>query len=292
MCDQDSFGDMLSYSRRADVVSRRQFGALSVGAGLTMMLPPVANAADIVESDVEIKTTNGSADAYLVHPASGKSAGVLMWPDIFGLRPAFRMMGKRLAEAGYTVLVPNPFYRIKRAPIVPPGASFQDEATRNTLMGMMQSLTPTTQQTDARAFIPFLDQQASIDRKRKLATTGYCMGGPIAFRTAATFPGRVGALASFHGANLVSNNPDSPHLLIPSMKAAALIAIAANDDEKQPEAKNVLRESFAKAKLAAEIEVYAGTMHGWCPPDSAVYNEAQAEKAWGRMLDLFKKSLA
>jgi carboxymethylenebutenolidase len=174
---------------------------------------------------------------------------------------------------------------------VPPGASFQDEATRKTLMGMMQSLTPATQQTDARAFIPYLDQQASVDRKRKLATTGYCMGGPIAFRTAATFPSRVGALASFHGANLVSNTPDSPHLLIPSMKAAALIAIAANDDEKQPEAKNVLRESFAKAKLATEIEVYAGTMHGWCPPDSAVYNEGQAEKAWGRMLDLFKKSL-
>ncbi|MGA3156248.1 MAG: dienelactone hydrolase family protein [Steroidobacteraceae bacterium] len=292
MCDQDSFNDMLEYAQRSSELSRRRFGALSFAGGLAAMLPRIAGAADVVEADVDIKTPDGVADSYFVHPATGKSPGVLMWTDIMGLRPAFKLMGKRLAESGYAVLVPNPFYRSRKAPVLPPGASMQDDATRQTLMGLMGSLTTERQFTDARAFVGFLDSQRVVDHKRKMGTAGYCMGGPLTFRTAATFPDRIGAGASFHGANLASDKPDSPHLLVPMMKAQYLIAIAENDDMKDPAAKTLLREAFASAKLPAEIEVYAGTMHGWCPPDSSVYNEAQAEKAWGRMLNLFKTALA
>jgi carboxymethylenebutenolidase len=175
---------------------------------------------------------------------------------------------------------------------VPEGASFADEATRNTVMPLAQALSPTTHVTDARAFIAWLDGQPQVDRNRKIGTTGYCMGGPIVMRTAAAVPDRVGAGASFHGGGLVTNNPDSPHLLVPQMKAHFLFAIAENDDQREPEAKNVLRETYQKAGLPAEIEVYAGAAHGWCPPDSAVYNEAQAERAWSRMLVLFENALA
>lgn len=292
MCDQDSFNDMLEYAQRSSELSRRRFGALSFAGGVAAMLPRIAGAADVIEADVDIKTPDGVADSYFVHPATGKFPGVLMWTDIMGLRPAFKQMGKRLAESGYAVLVPNPFYRSRKAPILPPGASMQDDATRQTLMGLMGSLTPERQFTDARAFVGFLDSQRVVDHKRKMGTAGYCMGGPLTFRTAAAFPERIGAGASFHGANLASDKPDSPHLLVPMIKAQYLIAIAESDDMKDPAAKTLLREAFASAKLPAEIEVYAGTMHGWCPPDSNVYNEAQAEKAWGRMLNLFKTALA
>jgi carboxymethylenebutenolidase len=247
---------------------------------------------DTTESEVEIKTPDGTADAYLVHPAAGKHPGVLIWPDIFGLRPAFKQMGKRLAEAGYTVLVVNPFYRTKKAPTAPEKADFNDPATRDMLYGLKATLSPATAKTDAEAFITWLDGQAAVDKKRKVGTTGYCMSGPIAFETAAARADRIGAVATFHGGGLVTDQPDSPHLLIPKMKAHFLIAIAENDDQKQPDAKNTLRESFSKASLPAEIEVYAGTLHGWCPPDSAVYNAPQAEKAWERKLALFKEALA
>jgi carboxymethylenebutenolidase len=290
MCDNDSIHDILEFQRRAEL-SRRQFGALTVGTGLMFMLPKVADAAEVKESEVEIKTADGTCDAYFVHPASGKHPGVLVWPDIFGLRPAFKTMGKRLAESGYSVLVVNQFYRTKKPPIAAEGASFQDPDVRAALMKLAGALSKETVDTDAQAFIPWLDKQASVDKKRKMGTTGYCMGGPMTMRTAAAFPDRVGAGASFHGGGLVTDKPDSPHLLVPKMKASYLFAIAANDDEKQPDAKNVLRETFEKAKLPAEIEVYEGTMHGWCPPDSQVYNEAQAEKAWSRLLALFGKAL-
>jgi carboxymethylenebutenolidase len=201
-------------------------------------------------------------------------------------------MGKRLAESGYAVLVVNPFYRQKRAPVVPPGASFADQATRDIVMPLAKGLSATTHVTDAKAFVAFLDTQAAVDKRRKIGTTGYCMGGPIVMRTAAAVPDRIGAGASFHGGGLVTKNADSPHLLIPSMKAHFLFAVAENDDQKEPDAKNVLRDEFAKAKLPAEIEVYAGAAHGWCPPDSAVYNEKQAERAWARLLALFKTALA
>lgn len=290
MCDHDSLDDIVKYQLRYGL-SRRGFGAMTVGVGLASVLPSVANAAAVVESEVEIKTPDGVADAYFVHPAKGEHPGVLIWPDIFGLRPAFKQMGKRLAESGYAVLVVNPFYRTKKAPTAPEKADFEDPATRTALMALKSSLTAQTGTVDAQALIGWLDSQSAVDKKRKMGTAGYCMGGPLTMQTAAAVPGRVGAGASFHGGGLVTDKPDSPHLLVSTMKAHFLIAIAENDDQRQPEAKNVLRETFAKAKLPAEIEVYAGTLHGWCPPDAKVYNHDQAEKAWSRMLALFKTAL-
>ena len=290
MCDQHFEEDLANYTRFPPL-TRRQFATVSMGAGVAVLLPRAADALQVAESDVTVKTPDGVADCYFVHPASGTGAGVIVWPDILGLRPAFRQMGKRLAESGYSVLVVNPFYRQKKAPVVPPGASFADQATRDIVMPLAQGLNATTHTTDARAFVAFLDSQAAVDKKRKIGTTGYCMGGPIVMRTAAAVPDRIGAGASFHGGGLVTKAPDSPHLLIPTMKAHFLFAIAENDDQRDPEAKNVLREWYAKAKLPAEIEVYAGAAHGWCPPDSAVYNEKQAERAWSRLLVLFKTAL-
>jgi carboxymethylenebutenolidase len=291
MCEKDDFDEMYELSRFRDL-SRRQFGALTLGVGLSAVLPRLADAADTNESEIEIKTPDGTCDAYLVHPVKGRNPAVLIWPDIFGLRPAFRQMGKRLAESGYTVLVINPFYRTKKAPTAPEHPDFNDPATRQALMSLAGTLSPATALTDATAFVAYLDSQPSVDKKRKMGTTGYCMGGPFVFRTAAAFPDRVGAGATFHGGGLATDKPESPHLLIPKMKAQFLIAIAENDDQREPEVKNILRDSFAKAHLPAEIEVYAGTKHGWCPPDSAVYNAEQAEKAWSRMMVLFKKALA
>ena len=292
MCDQDSIDDIIEFQLKNPGMSRRRFGALTLGAGLVSLLPPVAGAIEVQDSEVDIKTPDGTADAYFVRPAKGAAPGVLVWPDIFGLRPAFRQMGKRLAESGYSVLVVNPFYRTQHAPTAPEHPDFNDAATRTTLMGLMNSLTPATVVTDARAFVAYLDSQPSVSRKHKMGTTGYCMGGPYTLRTAATFPDRIGAGASFHGGSLVTDKPDSPHLLIPQIKAHYLFAIAENDDQRQPEAKDVLRAAFAKAKVPAEIEVYAGTKHGWCPPDTATYDHDQAEKAWSRMLVLFKSALA
>ena len=289
MCERD---DLDEFARRSTDVSRRRFGAMALGAGLVAALPGLANAADTQGTNVDIKTPDGVADAYFVHPSQGKSAGVLIWPDIFGLRPAFRQMATRLAGSGYAVLVINPFYRTQRAPTAPAKPDFNDPATRQALMTLMGTLNANTAVTDAKAFVAFLDGQMPVDRKKKIATTGYCMGGPFVFRTAAAFPERVGAGATFHGGGLVTDKPDSPHLLIPQIKASFLVAIAENDDQREPQTKDVLRDSFAKAHLPAEIEVYAGTMHGWCPPDSHVYNESQAEKAWSRMLALFSQSLA
>jgi carboxymethylenebutenolidase len=245
----------------------------------------------VVETDVNVKTPDGTADCYFVHPATGAHAGVLVWPDILGLRPAFRQMGKRLAESGYAVLVVNPFYRRKRAPVVPAGASFADEATRDLVLPLARSLSAATAATDARAFVAWLDAQPAVDAKRKLGTAGYCMGGPLTMRSAAAVPERVGAGASFHGGGLVTQEADSPHRLVPRMRAQYLFAVAENDDAREPESKNVLREAFAKAALPAEIEVYPAA-HGWCPPDSPVYDAAQAERAWSRMLALFGRALA
>jgi carboxymethylenebutenolidase len=287
MCDQDHFeDDRLEYEARG-LVTRRQFGVL-VGAGITMMLPRVANAVAVTEADVNVTTPDGTADCYFVHPASGAAAGVLIWPDIFGLRPAFRQMGKRLAESGYAVLVVNPFYRVKKAPTAPNGAATPIADVRP----LAQGLNETTHTSDAKAFIGWLDKQPSVAKNRKVGTQGYCMGGPIAFRTAAAVPDRVGAVASFHGGGLVTDQPNSPHLQAAKTKAQFLIAIAANDDQRAPNDKTVLKDTFAKVNLPAEIEVYEGAAHGWCPPDSGVYNEPQAEKAWSRLLALYGKALA
>jgi len=287
MCDQDHFDDDLKEFEAGGLVTRRQFGVL-LGAGMVMMLPKVANAVAVSESDVTIKTPDGTCDAYFVHPSTGTAPGVLVWPDIFGLRPAFRQMGKRLAETGYSVVVVNPFYRRMKAPTAAKGSATPIPE----LMPLAQSLSETTQMTDAKAFIAWLDQQQSVAKNRKVGTQGYCMGGPIAFRTAAAVPDRVGAIASFHGGGLVTDMPNSPHLQAAKTKAQLLIAIAANDDMRSPNEKNVLKETFAKANLPAEIEVYTGAAHGWCPPDSGVYNEPQAEKAWSRLIALYGKALA
>ena len=233
-------------------------------------------------------TPDGTADCYFVHPASGTAPGVLVWPDIFGLRPAFRQMGKRLAESGYSVLVVNPFYRVKKAPTAEKGGATPIADVRP----LAQGLNETTHMTDAKAFIAWLDEQKPVAKNRKVGTQGYCMGGPMAFRTSAAVPGRVGAVASFHGGGLVADAPNSPHLQAAKSKAQFLIAIAANDDTRAPNDKTTLKETFAKANLPAEIEVYTGAAHGWCPPDSQVYNEPLAEKAWGRLLALYGKALA
>jgi carboxymethylenebutenolidase len=286
MCDQDHSSEDLSKYEALGLVTRRQFGVL-LGAGVAMMLPQVANAVTVTESDVTVMTPDGTADCYFVHPATGTAPGVLIWPDIFGLRPAFRQMGKRLAESGYSVLVVNPFYRVKKAPTAANGGATPIQQ----VLPLAQGLNEMTHMTDAKAFIGWLDKQAPVAKNRKMGTQGYCMGGPIAFRTAAAMPDRVGAVASFHGGGLVTDMPNSPHLQAAKTKVQLLIAIAQNDDMTRPNEKTVLKETFEKAKLNAEIEVYGG-MHGWCPPDSTVYNEQLAEKAWGRLIALYGKALA
>src|SRR6478609_11486401 len=286
MCDQDHFEDDRLKYEALGLVTRKQFGIM-LGAGVAMLLPKVANAVTVTESDVKVKTPDGTADCYFVHPATGTAPGVLVWPDIFGLRSTMRTMGKRLAESGYSVLVVNPFYRsTKGLAAGVPNPTIQQN------MPLMQALSETTNMTDAKAFVAWLDQQPSVAKNRKVGTQGYCMGGPIAFRTSAAVPDRVGAVASFHGGGLVTDQPNSPHLQAATSKAQLLIAIAANDDQRAPNDKTVLKETFEKASLPAEIEVYTGAAHGWCPPDSSVYNEPQAEKAWSRLLALYGKALA
>jgi carboxymethylenebutenolidase len=286
MCDQDHFEEDRLKGESSGLVTRRQFGAL-VAAGVALTLPKVVDAVAVTEMDVTIKTPDGTCDAYFVHPATGTAPGVLVWPDIFGLRPAFRQMGKRLAETGYSVVVINPFYRAQKAPTAAKGAAtpIQD------LLPLAKALGETTHMTDAKAFIAWLDQQQSVAKNQKIGTQGYCMGGPMAFRTAAAVPDRVGAIASFHGGGLVTKEPNSPHLQASKTKAQLLIAIASNDDMRSPDEKNILKETFAKSGQPAEIEVYSG-MHGWCPPDSTVYNMPDAEKAWSRLLELYKKALS
>lgn len=292
MCDNHTNEENEAYLKLHQTMSRRTFGKLTAGAGMMMMLPSVLNAQDVMEMDVNIETPDGTADCYFVHPTTGTHAAVIIWPDILGLRPAFRAMGKRLAQSGYSVLVVNPFYRSAKSPVVGEGASFADPAIAAIVRPMAGQLNATTHVTDARAFVAWVDQQSSVDTGRKIGTMGYCMGGPIVMRTAATLPDRIGAGGSFHGGGLNTTNPDSPHLGIPNMQASMLIAVAANDDERDPESKNVLRAAFDAAGVTAEIEVYEGAMHGWCVPDSAVYNEPQAEKAWSRMLAIFETALA
>ena len=257
-----------------------------------MMLPPVADAREITGRDVVIETPDGQAEAWFTHPAGGSHPGVLVWPDIRGLRPAFRAMADRLAQSGYAVVVVNPFYRGARMPVFPEGMGFRDPRFREIVTPLRAALTPEAVQRDAVAFTGWLDAQAAVDTGRPLGTTGYCMGGPLVMRTAAAVPSRVGAGASFHGGGLATSEPDSPHLLIPDMAADFLIAVAENDDEREPDARRILKQSFDAAGLNAEIEVYQDAMHGWCPPDSPVYHEAQAEKAWRRLLALFETALA
>ena len=281
MCDEKTFEqDLKKYSRR-DV------GTLAASVGVAMAVPRVANAVDVNEGEVEVETPDGVCDAYFAAPVSGAHAAVLMWPDIFGLRPAFRQMGKRLAETGYSVLVVNPFYRTQRAPTAEYGAS----TPIPDVLPLARSLNPQTQVTDSRAFVAWLDAQDEVDESRQIGTMGYCMSGSFTMRAAATLPDRIGAACSYHGGGLVTDAPDSPHLLMPQMQAELLIAIAENDDMQDPEAKNVLRDAAADANVTAEIEVYPAA-HGWCPFDTRVYDFVESERAWARTLEIFERSLA
>jgi carboxymethylenebutenolidase len=285
MCDKDHFAESVKEYEARGLITRRQFGML-VAAGVAMALPESADAQATAEREIEIKTPDGSCDAYFVHPASGTGAAVLIWPDIFGLRPAMRTMGKRLAGAGYSVLVVNPFYRVGK-----PNATGATPIKE--MMNFRKGMNQATDLSDAKAFIAWLDAQPQVNKNRKIGTQGYCMGGPMAFHTASAVPGRVGAVASFHGGGLVGKegDPNSPHLLAAATKVSFLIAIAENDDKTSPNDKTVLKETFDKAKLMSEIEVYPAA-HGWCPPDTQVYNEPAAERAWSRLLALYGKALA
>ena len=290
MCDEQTERDIDAAVGRA--MTRRRFTTVTAAAAAAAIMPRAKGAPAVAGENVNVETPDGQADCYFTHPATGRHAAVIVWPDILGLRPAFRAMGDRLAGSGYAVLVVNPYYRTAQAPVVPEGASFRDAATRETVMPLYQSLSAEGNVTDAKAFVEFLDAQPAVDAGRKIGTTGYCMGGPMTMRTAAAVPDRIGAGASFHGGGLATGDESSPHLLVPRMRASFLFAIAENDDENDPEAKVKLREAFDAANLDAEIEVYAGTLHGWCPPDSAVYNEERAERAWARLLVLFEGALA
>ncbi len=288
MCDDLTMADEAG-------IDRRGFAAGAAALSAAALFPAAAcagKAVDIKGSDVAVTTPDGPADCYFVHPAKGKSAGVIIWPDIFGLRPAFRQMADRLARSGYAVLVVNPYYRSVKAPVIPAGEDLRSDANFAKVREQAIKLSPATNVTDAKAFVAFLDTQPSVNRKRKIGTMGYCMGGPVVMRTAAAIPARIGAGASFHGGGLATDKPDSPHLLVPQMKAQFLFAVAENDDQRNPDEKVKVKDAFAAAKLPAEIEVYKGTMHGWCPPDAKVYNHEQAERAWARLLVLFGKALA
>ena len=280
-------------------ISRRGFGALGLAAGLAVTTARAAQGPALTETDVTIKTPDGNADAVFIHPATGSYPGVLIWTDALGLRPAFREMGRRLAAEGYAVLVPNPFYRLVKGQPFDANFSFQNQDDMAKLRPLMGSIGAAgAAEKDAPAYVAWMDSQAAVNKAKKIGTQGYCMGGPLTMRTAAALPDRIGAGGSFHGGGLVTDMPSSPHLLAPKLKAQYYFGIAANDDMGQPDAKDKLKAAFAEAKLKAEIEVYAGTLHGWCVPDMPqqngmpIYNKPQAEKAWAKLIALYKTALA
>jgi len=281
-------------------LSRRAFVALSIAGGLARATAPAVAASPVVESDLSIETRDGACDAAFIHPASGVHPGVLIWPDAFGLRPAMREMGRRLAQDGFAVLVPNPFYRLVKAPLydTAENVDFGDPATRARFGPLMASINaPGAAEKDAMVFVAFLDAQSQVDRSRRIGSQGYCMGGALVLRTAAAVPERIGAAASFHGGGLVTDKPDSPHLLAPRIRARTYIGVAANDDQRQPETKDKLRAAFVAANVPTEIEVYPAR-HGWCVPDmpteagAPIYSAADAERAWGKLLALYRSALA
>jgi carboxymethylenebutenolidase len=284
---------------RLGEIARRDFVALSVTAGLAATAGSAAAALDVVETEVEIKTPDGTCDAAFIHPKTGSHPGVLIWPDAFGLRPAMRDIAKRLAAEGYSVLVPNPFYRVSKAPFTnASNFNFQNPTDMAKLRPLMASVNaPGNAEKDAVAYVAFLDAQKEVNKAKKIGTQGYCMGGALVVKTAAALPDRIGAGASFHGGGLVTDKPDSPHLLAPKIKARMYFGVASNDDARQPDAKDKLKEAFAAAKVPAEIEVYAGALHGWCVPDmptqngTPIYNKPDAERAWGKLIALYKAAL-
>jgi carboxymethylenebutenolidase len=272
-------------------LTRRDFSALGTAAVLTTYLSGVeALAADmpLTESMVMAQTPDGQADAFFVHPAKGKHPGVILWPDVLGLRDTKKAMARRLAASGYAVLVVNQYYRNFRGPLGPDFSSFRSPEGQAKLGPARSALTHEALTRDAMAHVAFLDDQAAVDTARGIGTQGYCMGGPFTVRTAAAVPSRVKAAASFHGGGLVTDEPTSPHKLLPATQASYQIAVAKNDDERSPEDKNVFRAAAEAAGRPAEIEVYAAD-HGWCVPDSPSYDEAEADRAWGRLLALYSK---
>ncbi len=289
MCEADTWAENLADHAARSAMSRRAFGGLAAASAMAAAFP--AFGADEVESRaVQVPMAEGQADGFLVHPRTGRHPGVVLWPDILGLRPAIEAMARRLAAEGYAVLVLNPYYRVEPAPVVPVGATFTDTKVREKVIGLKQGLTVAMTVADAIHQVRYLDQLPAVDPARPIGTLGYCMGGPFAFRTAAAAPARVGALASFHGGGLVTESEDSPHKQIPTMTAAALVAIAATDHEKEPLTKGELERAFQAVQRSAEVEVYPAA-HGWCPTDSAVYDAVQAERAWARLLHLFTEHL-
>ncbi len=279
-------------------LGRRDFVALSVAAGLTASAAS-AKGMEVVETDVEIKTPDGTCNAAFIHPKGGSHPGVIIWTDIFGLRPSMREIGKRISSEGYSVLVPNPFYRVGKDQYT--DASHVNFATEypSKLRALAASIgAEGAAEKDAVAYVEFLDKQKQVNKHKKIGTQGYCMGGPLVFRTCATVPERVGAGATFHGGGLVTKNPNSPHLLVPKMKSTMYIGIAASDDKTQPDAKDKLREAFDAAHVPAEIHVWEGTIHGWCvsdmPPNASgpIYNKPDAEAAWVKLVELYKAALA
>lgn len=278
-------------------MTRREFAALSLAAGVAIATGAGAETTRRVsDTSVEVKTASGTCDAALVAPSEGHWPAVIMFPDAFGLRPTMRDMAKRLAQDGYTVLVPNPYYRLTRAPGIPPGFDFSNPADRQKLAELRAPLTSDAVMQDARDYIAFLDALPSVRKTAKMGVVGYCMGGPMTLQAAAAAPSRVGAGASFHGGGLVTDKPDSPHRLVARIKAQYYIGIAANDDAKQPDAKTELRQAFDAAHLPAKIEVYDGCMHGWCIKDmpqmdgKPIYNEAAAERAWRELVALYRSA--
>jgi carboxymethylenebutenolidase len=285
--------DTLPFDKTRDLtLSRRGFAALSLGAGVGAAGAALAAEREVVETDVTVTTDDGTCDAALFHPAGhGPWPGVVVFTDILGLRPAFRDMSRRLAAQGYVVLTPNPFYRTRKAPVLSGPFDFTKPEDRARLTELTAPLTPEAKTRDIGAYLRFLDLTPLASAKTGVGVVGYCMGGPYTMMAAALAPDRVRAAASFHGGGLVTDKPDSPHLLIPKIKASFYFGIASNDDQAQPAAKDQLRAGFAAAGVAAEIEVYAGCRHGWCVPDGATYDKAGAERAFGALTGLYAKAL-
>ena len=279
-------------------ISRREFTAFSLAAGVAAAANKSAIAAQTVDSDISITTPGGVCDAAFIHPqGKGPFPAVILFTDVFGLRPTMREMAARLAASeGYAVLVPNPYYRTSKAPGLPTGLDFGSPADRDKIAKVRAPLTDEAVTSDTVAYVNYLDSQSVVHKKAKMGVFGYCMGGPFTMQAAAANPERIGAGASFHGGGLVTDKPDSPHLKVPKMKAQFYFAIAMNDDQRQPDAKTKLDEAFKAVNLPAKIEVYDGCLHGWCVKDmplqdgKPIYNEAQAERAWGDLKALFKSA--
>ena len=286
-------------SEEPNTLSRREFTALSIAAGVAAATRASAAAHPVVDTDVQVTTSAGTCDAALIRPDKGAWPGVILFTDVFGLRPTMREMAKRLAADGYTVLVPNPFYRSAKPPGLSLDIDFQNPADRAKLDELRKPMTTEAVMQDSTAYVKFLDAQPAVSKKITMGAFGYCMGGPMSMLAAAANPERIGAGASFHGGGLVTDKTDSPHRLVSKMKARFYFGVAMNDDQRQPEAKTQLDAAFKAAGLAAKIEVYDGCLHGWCVSDmpltadkKPIYNPPQAERAWGELVALLKRANA